>query len=247
MFDFIASAEGWVSLVTLIVMEIVLGIDNIIFISLITDRLKKEEQQRGRLVGLSIALLVRIGLLFSISSLTKLTNPVTSFGEFALSIHDLILFAGGIFLLYKTTREIHNRIEGKDEHLSSKGKVSLQSVIMQIVLIDVIFSVDSILTAVGLVDYLSIMVIAVIAAMLFMISFSRFVSEFINKHPTIKMLALAFLLMIGFLLVADGLHYHIEKKYLYFAMAFSFLVEFLNMKQRRKTKGIENNEMEDIK
>ncbi|MBK9729987.1 MAG: TerC family protein [Chitinophagaceae bacterium] len=235
MFDFLMTADGWVSLLTLVFMEIILGIDNIIFISLIADRLPKHQQQRGRAIGLSLALIVRILLLFSISWLTHLTEPVATFGAFALSARDIILIAGGLFLLYKTTREIHEKIEHVDEQEKNlKGKNTFGSVIIQIIIIDVVFSVDSILTAVGLVDHVSIMVIAVIAAMGFMLVFSKWVSEFINKHPTIKMLALSFLLMIGILLVADGLHYHIEKQYLYFAMAFSFLVEFLNMRVRKK-------------
>lgn len=235
MFDFLGTADGWASLLTLIFMEIILGIDNIIFISIIANRLPASQQQRGRLIGLSLALIVRILLLFSISWLTRLTNPVLTMGDFALSARDLILIAGGVFLLYKTTIEIHEKIEHDDEaEKNLKGKNTFGSVIFQIILIDVVFSVDSILTAIGLVDNVVIMVIAVTAAMGFMLLFSKFVSEFINKHPTIKMLALAFLLMIGVLLVADGLHYHIEKQYLYFAMAFSFIVEFLNMRARKK-------------
>lgn len=235
MFDFLMTADGWASLVTLVFMEIILGIDNIIFISLIADRLPKHQQQRGRAIGLSLALIVRVLLLFSISWLTHLTEPIITLGNFALSARDVILIAGGIFLLYKTTREIHEKIEHEEaDGKKLKGKNTFGSVIFQIILIDVVFSVDSILTAVGLVDNVVIMVIAVTMAMGFMLLFSKWVSEFINKHPTIKMLALSFLLMIGVLLVADGLHYHIEKQYLYFAMGFSFLVEFLNMRARKK-------------
>jgi len=234
MFDFLLTAEGWISLVTLVAMEIILGIDNIVFISLIAGRLPQHQQQRGRGIGLTLALLVRIGLLFSISWLTHLSNPLVTITGFELSARDMILLAGGIFLLYKTTREIHEKIEGEDEaELSRKKKNNFGSVITQIVIIDVVFSVDSILTAVGLVDDVVIMIAAVTLAMVFMLLFSKLVSEFINRHPTIKMLALSFLLMIGFLLVADGLHYHIEKKYLYFAMAFSFLVELFNMRMRK--------------
>jgi predicted tellurium resistance membrane protein TerC len=234
MFDFLLSVDGWMSLLTLIFMEIILGIDNIIFISLIADRLPKSQQQRARSIGLTLALLVRVGLLFSISWLTHLTTPIATFGDFQLAIRDLILAAGGLFLLYKTTKEIHNKIEGEEEHVNRKSKDTFNSVISQIILIDVVFSVDSILTAVGLVDHVAIMIIAVVFAMLFMLVFAKVVSDFISKHPTIKMLALSFLLMIGFLLIADGLHYHIDKKYLYFAMGFSFLVEFLNMREKKK-------------
>lgn len=238
MLDFLLTADGWASLLTLLLMEMILGIDNIIFISLIADRLPIHQRQRGRAIGLGLALIVRILLLFSISWLTHLTDPIATLGSFALSARDLILIAGGIFLLYKTTREIHEKIEGDEEtekHL--KGQNTFGSVIFQIIIIDVVFSVDSILTAVGLVDDIAIMILAVTAAMIFMLLFSKWVSEFINRHPTIKMLALSFLLMIGVLLVADGLHYHIEKQYLYFAMAFSFLVEFLNMRERKKKKA----------
>lgn len=237
MLESLTTTEGMLSLLTLIVMEIILGIDNIVFISIIADRLPREKRQRARGIGLSLALLVRIGLLFSISWLVHLTNPIATVGSFALSARDIILLAGGIFLLYKTTKEIHNKIEGDEEHHESKGRATFRDVILQIIIIDVVFSVDSILTAVGLVDHVAIMIIAVTVSMIFMVIFSRWVSEFINKHPTIKMLALSFLLMIGFLLIADGLHYHIDKKYLYFAMAFSFLVEFLNMRERKKKKS----------
>ncbi|MCY7411306.1 MAG: TerC family protein [Chitinophagales bacterium] len=234
MFDFLLTTDGWMSLLTLLFMEIILGVDNIIFISIIADRLPKAQQQRARTIGLTLALLVRVGLLFSISWLTHLTEPIATFGTFNLSIRDLILLAGGFFLLYKTTKEIHNKIEGEEDHINRKGKSTFASVISQIIVIDVVFSVDSILTAIGLVDHVSIMIIAVVAAMIFMLVFANAVSSFISKHPTIKMLALSFLLMIGFLLIADGLHYHIDKKYLYFAMSFSFLVEFLNMRATKK-------------
>jgi predicted tellurium resistance membrane protein TerC len=234
MFDVLLTTEGLLSLFTLILMEIILGVDNIIFIAILADRLPKEQQRRARILGLSLALLVRIGLLFSISWLVSLTLPITTIGTFELSARDLILFVGGVFLLYKTTREIHNKIEGEEEHGQKKGKATFGDVIFQIILIDVVFSVDSILTAVGLVDHVSIMIIAVTVSMIFMILFAGWVSNFINQHPTIKMLALSFLLMIGFLLISDSLHYHIEKEYLYFAMAFSFLVEFLNMRERKK-------------
>lgn len=236
MFDALLSVDGWMSLLTLLLMEIILGIDNIIFISIIADRLPVESRQRARMLGLALALLVRIGLLFSISWLVHLTDPLTEIGGFQLAARDIILLAGGIFLIYKTTREIHHKIEHDEQHAEVKGRATFRDVILQIIIIDVVFSVDSILTAVGLVDHVSIMIIAVTVSMLFMVLFAKWVSEFINRHPTIKMLALSFLLMIGFLLIADGLHYHIDKKYLYFAMAFSFLVEFLNMRERKKRK-----------
>jgi predicted tellurium resistance membrane protein TerC len=242
MFDVIFTAEGMLSLLTLIVMEIILGVDNIIFISIIADRLPKSQQRRARVLGLSLALLMRILLLFSISWLVGLTKPILTISEFALSARDIILMAGGFFLLYKTTREIHHKIEGDEESLKMKGRTTFAGVILQIIVIDVVFSVDSILTAVGLVDHLPTMIIAVILSMFFMLAFAGFISEFINRNPTFKMLALSFLLMIGFLLIADGLHYHIEKQYLYFAMGFSFLVEFLNLRERKKKSLKKKNE-----
>ncbi|MCS6991233.1 MAG: TerC family protein [Chitinophagales bacterium] len=233
MFTALTTAEGWMSLVTLIVMEIILGIDNIIFISILADKLPKKQRPRARIIGLSLALIMRVILLFSISWLTKLTAPLLTVNDFALSARDLILLSGGVFLLYKTVREIHNKIEGIEVSPRISAAKQFGRVIFQIILIDMVFSVDSILTAVGLVDDMTIMVIAVVVAIVFMMLFAGWVSAFIDKNPTFKMLALSFLLMVGFLLVADGLHYHIDKKYLYFSMAFAFLVEFLNMRERR--------------
>jgi len=235
MLGILLTVDGWMSLLTLIVMEIILGIDNIIFISIIADRLQPEKQQRARITGLSLALLVRIGLLFSISFLVHLTNPLVTFSSYNFSIRDLILIAGGLFLLYKTIIEIHHKIMGSEE-VSLKKATSFSTVIVQIIIIDVVFSVDSILTAIGLVENVLIMIIAVIVAMFFMILFARSVSGFINRNPRIKMLALAFLLMIAFILIADGFHFQIDKKYLYIAIAFSFLVEFLNMRERANKK-----------
>lgn len=235
------------SLVTLIVMEIILGIDNIIFISILADKLPRRMRPRARFIGLSLALVMRVLLLFSINWLTHMTAPLLTINDFALSARDLILFIGGVFLLYKTTREIHNKIEGHDTSPKVSPATQFGRVIMQIVLIDMVFSVDSILTAVGLVDEISIMVIAVVISIMFMILFAGWVSAFIDKNPTFKMLALSFLLMIGFLLVADGLHYHIDKKYLYFSMAFAFLVEFLNMRERRKREQRNQAEPADVK
>ncbi|MCS6917767.1 MAG: TerC family protein [Chitinophagales bacterium] len=234
MFDVLTTAEGWMSLLTLIVMEIILGVDNIIFISILADKLPKRLRPRARIIGLSLALIMRVLLLFSISWLTRLTTPLLTINEFALSARDLILFTGGVFLLYKTVKEIHNKIEGLDVSPRVSPARQFGKVIFQIILIDMVFSVDSILTAVGLVDELSIMILAVVVAIVFMMLFAGWVSAFIDKNPTFKMLALSFLLMVGFLLVADGLHYHIDKKYLYFSMGFAFLVEFLNMRERHK-------------
>ncbi len=234
MFEVLLTAEGWLSLITLIVMEVILGIDNIIFISIIASRLPQPLQGRARFIGLTLALLMRIALLFSLSWLTQLTTPLFVVFDLALSARDLILLIGGIFLLYKTTLEIHERIEGTPKRRSVKVHQQFGRVILQIVLIDSVFSVDSILTAVGLVDSIVIMVIAVMVSILFMMFFAGRIAAFLDRNPTFVMLALSFLLMVGFLLVADGLHYHIDKKYLYFSMGFAFLVEFLNMRARRR-------------
>ncbi len=232
--------EALVSMLTLSVLEIVLGIDNIIFIAIIAGKLPdRKDQRKARAIGLTLALVMRIALLFSISWIIGLKDPLFYVGEFGATGRDLILFAGGVFLLFKTTVEIHDKIEGEGEQEVSVKKLALNAVVMQIVFIDIVFSFDSILTAVGLVSNVLIMVIAVIIAMLIMLAFSEKVSDFINKHPTIKMLALAFLLMIGMILILDAFHFHVPKQYIYVSMAFSLLVEALNiaMRKRRAKKG----------
>jgi predicted tellurium resistance membrane protein TerC len=241
-----------VSLITLSVLEIVLGIDNIIFISIISDRLPHDQQSKGRIIGLSLALLMRIALLFSITwvigmqtSLFHLidTSPYLLFSDTGLYVEqvlwscsgrDLILLAGGIFLLVKTTSEIHKKVEGEDEFkVGSATGLTLNIAIIQIVLIDMVFSFDSILTAVGLVDNILIMILAVVIAMGVMLVFAERVSLFVNNNPTIKILALAFLLMIGMILIIDAFHYHVPKGYIYFSMAFSLLVESLNLRMKK--------------
>jgi predicted tellurium resistance membrane protein TerC len=233
-FQALFSIASLISLITLSVLEIVLGIDNIIFISIVTGKLPKHQQKKARATGLSLALVMRIALLFSITWVIGLKDPLFTIMDFGVTGRDLILFAGGVFLLIKTTTEIHNKIEGHDESGMNIKKETLNSIVFQIVIIDIVFSFDSILTAVGLVTNVLIMVLAVIIAMFIMLSFSEKVSDFINKHPTIKMLALAFLLMIGMLLILDALHIHVPKEYVYFSMAFSFMVEFLNMRMHKK-------------
>ncbi|RZJ60881.1 MAG: TerC family protein [Hymenobacter sp.] len=225
-------------------MEIVLGIDNIIFISITVNRLAPGEQARGRTIGLLLALLFRIGLLTSISWLVGLraalfTINIPSVVEnFGVSGRDLILMAGGLFLIYKSTTEIHSKLQGEeDEVAADKGHASLPAIIAQIIVIDIVFSFDSILTAVGLVDNVLVMIAAVICAMIIMIAFSGTVADFVNRNPTIKMLALSFLIMIGFMLVMEAAHKEVEKGYLYFAMAFALVVELLNMRLRKKTKS----------
>lgn len=234
-FQELLTVESLISLLTLSVLEIILGIDNIIFIAIIAGKLPdRKDQRKARTLGLSLALIMRIVLLFSISWIIGLKDPLFYISEFGVTGRDLILFAGGVFLLFKTTVEIHNKIEGHGEQEVNVKKAVLNSVVMQIVFIDIVFSFDSILTAVGLVSNVLIMVMAVIIAMLIMLAFSEKVSDFINKHPTIKMLALAFLLMIGMILILDAFHFHVPKQYIYVSMAFSLLVEALNIRMRSK-------------
>jgi predicted tellurium resistance membrane protein TerC len=240
MFHSLANSEGWLSLITLVFMEVILGIDNIIFVSLVANRLPESLKKRGRFYGLSIAMVIRILLLFGIAVLISLTKPWFMVFSHEFSGKDLIMIAGGIFLLYQTTREIHKKIEGSEEEIHVSASSKFWKAIIQIALINLVFSVDSILTAMGMTGDVGVMMIAVILAMILMIIFSNAVSDFIHKHPTMKMLALSFLLMIAVLLVAEGLEYHIDKRYLYFAMAFSFIVEFLNLQERKRSKKKKN-------
>ena len=238
-----AELHTWVSLLTLTVMEIVLGIDNIIFISIIVNRLAPGEQARGRTIGLLLALLFRVGLLLSISWIVSLRAALFTLHfpplveHFGVSGRDLILLAGGLFLIYKSTTEIHDKLQGEEEEVNVKPThAKLSAIIFQIIIIDIVFSFDSILTAVGLVDNVLVMIAAVIVAMGLMVAFSGVIADFVNRNPSIKMLALSFLIMIGFLLVMEAAHKEIEKGYLYFAMAFSLTVEVLNMRLRKKAK-----------
>ena len=230
--NWIADPEAWIALVTLTSLEIVLGIDNIIFISILAGRLPQAQQNRARVLGLAVAMLSRVLLLLSIRWVMRLTAPLITVGR-EISGRDMILVAGGLFLLGKATSEIHARLEGEEDQ--AKGRragVTFAGVIVQIMLLDVVFSLDSVITAVGMVDQISIMVIAVIVAVAFMMFFSGTVSDFVHRHPTVKMLALAFLLMIGVTLIAEGFGQHIPKGYIYFAMAFSVFVEMLNLRVR---------------
>ena len=239
MFDQFLTAEALVSLLTLTLLEVVLGIDNIIFISIQAGKLPREQQNRARRLGLFIALFVRIGLLFGISWIVGLKQDLFSLFGMGFSGRDLILLSGGLFLTYKSTHEIHDKLEGEtiSDDLRPAGS-TLSSVILQIVLLDVVFSFDSILTAVGLVRQVEVMILAVILAMLIMLAFSEKISDFVNDHPTIKMLALSFLLMIGMMLVAESLEFEIPKGYIYFSMAFSLVVELLNMRSAKKQKPV---------
>jgi predicted tellurium resistance membrane protein TerC len=227
--------DTWIALVTLTFLEIVLGIDNIIFISLVAGRLPEHQQKRARLGGLSLALITRILLLLSITWIIGLTEPVLTMWGFELSWRDIILVAGGIFLLIKSTLEIHHKVEGQEEGDQSITKVSsFSSAIVQIVLLDMVFSFDSILTAVGLTEEIILMIIAVVIAIIVMMIFAKPVGEFVNNHPTIQILALSFLILIGVMLIVEGAHYHVPKGYIYFAVFFSLAIEMLNMRYRKK-------------
>lgn len=237
----------WISLLTLTFLEIVLGVDNIIFISIISDKLEPSQQRKARRIGLLLAMFFRIGLLLTITWIMRLQDPlfnmpfIKSDGEpIAISWKDLILMAGGVFLIFKSTLEIHSKLEKPSDHThGTKPKhASLSSVILQIVLIDAVFSFDSILTAIGLVDEIPVMIIAVVISIIIMMAFAGAISKFINKHPTLQMLALSFLIAIGIMLVAEGFHQKIDKSYIYTMIAFSLVVELLNMRLRRKTESI---------
>ncbi len=231
--EWITDPQSLVALLTLTVLEIVLGIDNIIFISILSGKLPKEKQKKARLVGLSLAMFTRILLLFSISLIIKLTEPFFTIFEIAISGRDLILIVGGLFLLAKSTMEIHSKLEGHEEHHEVKAKISFTGVIIQILLLDIVFSLDSVITAIGMANELAVMIAAVVIAVIFMMFFSGTISDFVEAHPTIKILALSFLLLIGFSLIVEGLHQHIPKGYIYFAMAFSVFVEMLNLRMRK--------------
>ena len=225
--------DSLLSLLTLTLLEIVLGIDNVIFIAIVAGKLPREKQFRARSIGLTLALIIRIGLLFSLVTLMGSVQPLFSVSGFDVSVKDLIMFSGGIFLLYKTGEEIIGKLKGKQEKELHVKTVSINGAIMQIVIIDIVFSFDSILTAVGLSNKIIIMSIAVILAMIVMLLFSGIVSDFVNRHPTVKMLALAFLLVISLMLLLESFHIHVDKGYIYFSMAFSLFVEMLNMKVRK--------------
>ena len=226
------SVEGLVSLLTLTFLEIVLGIDNIIFISIISGRLPLEQQGKARNIGIILALLVRVLMLLGVSWIIGLRATIFTVGTFSLSYRDLILIAGGLFLLAKSTSEMHAKLEGGHDEKKVKA-TTFQSTIIQIVLLDVVFSIDSILTAVGLVENLLIIIIAIVISLGIMLIFSSRISSFINDHPTMKILGISFLLMIGVLLILEGFHVHVPKGYIYFSMAFALGVEFLNMKVRK--------------
>lgn len=231
--EWISSPEAWVSLATLTILEIVLGIDNIVFISILADKLPERRQARARQTGLMLAMGTRIGLLGAISAIMGLTEPLLTLLGRPFSGRDLILAGGGLFLLTKATREIHHRLEGDEEKKGAARTASYGAVLAQIAVMDVVFSLDSVITAVGLADHLAVMIIAIVLAVVVMMLAANAVSTFVNQHPTVKMLALSFLLLLGMTLIAEGLGQHIPKGYIYFAMAFSVFVEALNLRARR--------------
>ncbi|HEX7365699.1 MAG TPA: TerC family protein [Pelobium sp.] len=249
--ELLSNPEIWVSLLTLTVLEIVLGIDNIVFISILSGKLPPDQQNKGRTVGLALAMITRVLLLLSLSWIMTLTAPLFNIGgliginsgewfeKLAISGRDIILIVGGLFLIYKSTHEIHDKLEGDEEDTTVKKVYSFSGVIFQILLLDIVFSLDSVITAVGMANHIEVMIAAVIIAVIVMMFSSKAISDFVNNHPTVKMLALSFLLLIGVSLLAEGFEQHIPKGYIYFAMAFSVLVEFLNLKMKSKSKPVE--------
>lgn len=248
--ELLSTPEIWISLITLTVLEIVLGIDNIIFISILAGKLPENQQRKARQLGLALAMITRVLLLLSLSWIMTLTSPLFNMGNWigasdavlleklAISGRDLILLVGGLFLIYKSTSEIHEKLEGAEHTNDTKKKLSFSATIIQILLLDIVFSLDSVITAVGMADHVEVMIAAVIIAVLVMMVSAGAISNFVNKHPTVKMLALSFLLLIGVSLLAEAFEQHIPKGYIYFAMAFSVLVEMLNLRMKSKTKPV---------
>lgn len=244
--EWLSNPEIWISLITLTMLEIVLGIDNIIFISIMAAKLPAHQQNKARQVGLALAMITRVLLLLSLTWIMTLTDPLFGIGpllgidnpewieKLTISGRDLILIIGGLFLIYKSTTEMHDKLEGNDHETKTKKAISYSGVIVQILLLDVVFSLDSVITAVGMANHVEVMIAAVIIAVLVMMISASSISNFVNKHPTVKMLALAFLLVIGLSLLAEGFEQHIPKGYIYFAMAFSVFVEFMNLKMKAK-------------
>ena len=231
-FGWISDPQAWIALLTLLALEVVLGIDNIVFISILAGKLPENQRQRAIYTGLILAMVTRVALLFSISWLVGLTAPLFSVFGLEISGRDLILLIGGLFLIYKAVTEIHDKLEGEEGHESGRVAASFGAIIAQILLLDIVFSLDSVITAVGMADDIAVMVIAVIIAIVIMLIFANPIVKFVEQHPTVKMLALSFLILIGVSLVAEGLGQHIPKGYIYFSMAFAVIVEFLNLRMR---------------
>jgi predicted tellurium resistance membrane protein TerC len=231
--EWIFEPQAWIAFATLLALEIVLGIDNVVFISILAGKLPASRQAKARYVGLGLAMVTRIILLFSISWVIGLTAPLFTVFQQEISGRDIILLVGGLFLIAKSTHEIHQRLEGEEKHASAAAATTFTSVIIQILLLDIVFSLDSVITAVGMVDDISIMISAVVISVLFMMAFAGPIGRFVERHPTVKMLALSFLLLIGMTLIAEGFDQHIPKGYIYSAMAFSVFVEMLNLKAKK--------------
>jgi predicted tellurium resistance membrane protein TerC len=225
--------ESWLALLTLTLLEIVLGVDNIIFISIVTNKLPQRQQEKARITGLALALIFRVALLFGISYMVHLTSPLFTLGNFEFSWRDLILSLGGLFLITKSTSEINHKMEDGGHVKTTTSYPSFNKTILQIILLDIIFSFDSILTAVGLTDVLILMITAVVLSMIVMMAFAGKVANIINKHPSLEILALSFLILIGFMLILDALHYHVPKGYIYFAVFYSLFVQLLNIRVRK--------------
>lgn len=239
--EFITNPELLIALFTLIFMEIVLGVDNIIFISIVSNRLPEEEQKKARFIGISLALIIRLILLAGVSFLAQVTEPLFTVLDFEVSTRDLILFGGGLFLIAKSTMEIHHKMENLGEDPSKISRSGLGNAIFQIIILDIIFSVDSILTAVGLTDNLILMYIAVIVSMIIMLVSATKIADFIKQHPSLEVLALSFLILIGFMLVVEAAHSHVPKGYIYFAVFFSLFVEIINIRIHRKKRIVRLN------
>jgi predicted tellurium resistance membrane protein TerC len=237
-FSWVSGAEGWIALATLTVLEIVLGIDNIVFISILAGKLKAGEREKARKLGLSLAMFIRIALLLSIFWVMSLTAPLFGALGQEISGRDLILIVGGLFLIAKSTHEIHEKLEGAEGAGSTKVVASFTGVIIQILLLDIVFSLDSVITAVGMADHVSIMIVAVVLAVGVMFVSAGPISDFVERHPTVKMLALSFLLLIGVSLIGEGLEQHIPKGYIYFAMGFSVFVEMINLRVRKTSEPV---------
>jgi predicted tellurium resistance membrane protein TerC len=229
--EWLADPQAWIALATLTALEIVLGIDNIIFISILVGRLPERQRNRARRLGLGLAMIMRIALLLSLAWIMTLKAPLFTLGK-EISGRDLILLGGGLFLLWKSVHEIHNALEGEDEAHGGGASATFAGVLAQIAIIDIVFSLDSVITAVGMAEYVEVMVVAIVLAVGVMMFAARPIGEFVDRHPTIKMLALSFLILIGFALIGEGLDFHVPKGYIYFAMAFSVGVELLNMRMR---------------
>ena len=238
MLSWMTTAEGWASLLTLTVLEIVLGIDNIIFIAIVAGKLPHGQRDRARKTGLFLAMFIRTALLLSIVWVMSLTRPLTTIFGFELSGRSLVLAGGGLFLIYKSTREIHDNLEGENPEREARAAATFAGVIVQILLLDIVFSLDSVITAVGMAEYVTIMIAAIVIAVFAMLFASTGLANFVERHPTVKMLALAFLLLIGLTLILEGLGQHVPKGYIYFAMAFSVFVEMINLRMRSKARAV---------